>query len=238
MIVIVKLILAHILGDFLLQPNSWVKAKEEKKGLAWQLYAHVLIHGLLSLLLLFDTSSWELIAIIVFSHLVIDYIKLKFQTESSKITWFAIDQIVHLAVILILGLFWINKENDLLELLFSNTFITVATAVLFLTQPVSVIMSVLIKPWSETISNEKEQSLKNAGKYIGILERLLIFLFICTNHFEAIGFLLATKSVFRFGDLKESKERKLTEYILIGTLLSFGIALLVGLLTQYLLNYN
>jgi hypothetical protein len=99
-------------------------------------------------------------------------------------------------------------------------------------------MSVLIKPWSETISNEKEQSLKNAGKYIGILERLLIFLFICTNHFEAIGFLLATKSVFRFGDLKESKERKLTEYILIGTLLSFGIALLVGLLTQYLLNYN
>ena len=236
MIVIVKLILAHILGDFLLQPNSWVKAKEEKKGLAWQLYAHVFIHGLLTLLLLFDLTDWKLIVTIMFSHLIIDYAKLKFQTENSKITWFIIDQIVHLAVILILGLFWMNKENELLELLLSNTFITLATAVLFLTQPVSIIMSVLTKPWSDSIPNEREQSLKNAGKYIGILERLLVFLFICTNHFEAVGFLLATKSVFRFGDLKESKERKLTEYILIGTLLSFGIALLVGLLTQYLLK--
>lgn len=236
MIIIVKLILAHILGDFLLQPNSWVEAKEENKALAWQLYAHAMIHGLLSLLILFDITDWKLVTMITFSHLIIDYAKLKFQKESTKITLFIADQIAHLAVILILGLFWINKEKELLELLFSNSFLILTTAVVFLTQPVSIIMSVLIKPWSDVIPNEKEQSLKNAGKYIGILERLLVFLFICTNHFEAIGFLLATKSVFRFGDLKESKERKLTEYILIGTLLSFGIALIVGLLTQYLLK--
>jgi hypothetical protein len=236
MIVIVKLILAHIVGDFLLQPKSWVKAKEEKKALAWQLYAHVLIHGLLSLLLLFDITDWKLIVIIAFSHLIIDYIKLKFQTENSKITWFIIDQIMHLTIILFFGLYWLNKEKELLELLLSNSFIIITTAVVFLTQPVSIILNVLIKPWADAIPNEKEQSLKNAGKYIGILERLLVFLFIYTNHFEAVGFLLATKSVFRFGDLKESKERKLTEYILIGTLLSFGIALLVGLLTQYLLK--
>lgn len=236
MIFIVKLILAHILGDFLLQPNSWVKAKEEKKGLAWQLYVHTLIHGLLSLLILFDITDWKLAVTVGFSHLIIDYIKLKFQTQNSKITWFIVDQILHLAVILILGLCWINKEKELLELLFSNSFIILATAVFFLTQPVSIIMSVLTKPWSDSIPNEREQSLKNAGRYIGILERLLVFLFICTNHFEAVGFLLATKSVFRFGDLKESKERKLTEYILIGTLLSFGIALCVGLLTQYMLK--
>ena len=236
MITIVKLILAHILGDFLLQPNSWVKAKEEKKGFAWQLYVHVLIHGLLSLLLLFDITDWKLEVTIMFSHLIIDYVKLKFQTKNSKITWFIIDQIMHLAAILILGLYWINKEKELLEVLFSDSFIILATAVLFLTQPTSIVLGVLIKPWSDAITNEKELSLKNAGKYIGILERLLVFVFICTYHFEAIGFLLATKSVFRFGDLKESKERKLTEYILIGTLLSFGIALLVGLLTQYLLK--
>lgn len=236
MTVIVKLILAHILGDFLLQPNSWVNAKEEKKGLAWQLYAHVFIHGLLSLLLLFDLTDWKLVTTIMFSHLIIDYAKLKFQKENSKIMWFIIDQIMHLTVILILGLYWINKEKEFFELLLSDTFIILVTAVLFLTQPVSIILNVLIKPWSDAISDEKEQSLKNAGKYIGILERLLVFVFICTNHFEAVGFLLATKSVFRFGDLKESKERKLTEYILIGTLLSFGIALFVGLLTQYLLE--
>jgi len=44
---------------------------------------------------------------------------------------------------------------------------------------------------------------------------------------------LAAKSIFRFGDLKEAKDRKLTEYVLVGTLLSFGIALLVGHLAQF-----
>ncbi len=76
-------------------------------------------------------------------------------------------------------------------------------------------------------------SLENAGKYIGILERLFVYLFIISNHWEAIGFLLAAKSVFRFGDIKESRQRKMTEYILIGTLLSFGLAILVGMFTQY-----
>jgi hypothetical protein len=71
--------------------------------------------------------------------------------------------------------------------------------------------------------------LPNAGKYIGILERLLVFTFVVLGHWEAIGFLVAAKSVFRFGDLKESGNRKLTEYILIGTLLSFGIAVVAGI---------
>jgi hypothetical protein len=65
-----------------------------------------------------------------------------------------------------------------------------------------------------------------------------VFCFILTGHFEAIGFLLAAKSIFRFGDLKEAKDRKLTEYVLIGTLLSFGIALLIGLLVQISLGFS
>jgi hypothetical protein len=63
-----------------------------------------------------------------------------------------------------------------------------------------------------------------------MLERIFVFTFIVTGNWNAIGFLLAAKSVFRFGDLKESKDRKLTEYVLIGALLSFGIAFGVGLL--------
>jgi hypothetical protein len=47
---------------------------------------------------------------------------------------------------------------------------------------------------------------------------------------------LAAKSIFRFGDLKESKDRKLTEYVLIGTLLSFGIAIAVGMITLKLIE--
>jgi hypothetical protein len=53
---------------------------------------------------------------------------------------------------------------------------------------------------------------------------------VATGHFEAIGFLIAAKSIFRFGDLKEAKDLKMTEYVLIGTLLSFGIATVISLI--------
>ena len=54
------------------------------------------------------------------------------------------------------------------------------------------------------------------------------------QQWAAIGLLIAAKSVFRFGDLNKGKNRKLTEYVLIGTLLSFGLAILSGMLYLYL----
>ena len=87
--------------------------------------------------------------------------------------------------------------------------------------------------WSLEEDNS-EDSLESAGKYIGILERL--FVFILLNQWSAIGLLIAAKSVFRFGDLSRAKDRKLTEYILIGTLISFGLAIFIGPVYQYLIK--
>ena len=56
------------------------------------------------------------------------------------------------------------------------------------------------------------------------------------GQFAGIGFLVATKTIFRFGDLTSSKDRKLTEYILIGTLLSFGLAIIFGVTYTYVLS--
>ena len=70
------------------------------------------------------------------------------------------------------------------------------------------------------------------------LKDYLVFVFMITNEWQAVGFLLAAKSVFRFGNLQEAKDRKLTEYILIGTLLSFGIAVLTGMGYQYIRSLN
>jgi hypothetical protein len=94
----------------------------------------------------------------------------------------------------------------------------------------AIIIKLIITQWNPEKKKENDDSLAKAGRYIGILERLFVFTFVITNHWEAIGFLLAAKSVFRFGDLTVSKDRKLTEYILIGTLLSFGLAILLGVL--------
>jgi len=44
------------------------------------------------------------------------------------------------------------------------------------------------------------------------------------------------KSLFRFGEIKDPANRKEAEYILIGTLLSFGFALAVGMVVKTLIK--
>ena len=228
-----NLILAHLLGDFILQPNSWVADKEKKKGRSIYLYLHVLIHIALTMLFLWDFNLWWIALIAGVSHLLIDVTKLSFRTAKTKRIWFFIDQIAHILVIVALSLFYFPYFK--LEDFFNDESLKIVTAIVFLTVPSSIFIKTIISIWTPiTIDHSKIQteSLVNAGKYIGILERLLVFVFILVNHWEGVGFMIAAKSVFRFSDLAEAKQRKLTEYVLIGTLLSFGIAVLVGILIK------
>ena len=234
MILITKIILAHLIGDFVLQPKSFVAQKEENKLKSWRFYAHLLIHALLLFVLLWDISYWSLVLTLSLAHGFIDTVKVYAQKESTKATWFILDQILHFASIFLIYYFWIKPGWDV-NLWIQNAWLWVyIAALLFITLPTSISLQVLMSAWSKALDEGKDASLENAGKYIGILERLFVFTFVISDNWEAIGFLLAAKSVFRFGDLKESKDRKLTEYILIGTLLSFGIAIAVGLITLHL----
>jgi hypothetical protein len=229
MIVFVKLLLAHLLGDFLLQPTSWVKDKELKKHKSLYLYLHAFLHFILAWILVGKQDfGWYALALAI-SHGFIDFLKLYFQTTITKRNWFTIDQILHLLLILAVTALYGKIVFD--TSIFTNTFWIIATTIILLTKPTSLIIKNIISIWTPE-SKSKDESLQNAGNYIGILERLFVFSFILSGHFEAIGFLLAAKSIFRFGDLREAKDRKLTEYVLIGTLLSFGTALLTGLLVQ------
>lgn len=228
-----NLILAHLLGDFILQPNSWVADKEMKKSKSIYLYFHVFIHIALAMLFLWDLNLWWIALIIGFTHFLIDLAKLSFQTAKTKRTWFFIDQIAHILVIVSLSFFYFPYFR--LQDFFNSETLKIATALIFLTVPSSIFIKTIISIWTPiTVDHSKLQteSLVNAGKYIGILERLLVFVFILVNHWEGVGFMIAAKSVFRFSDLAEAKQRKLTEYVLIGTLLSFGIAVLVGILIK------
>lgn len=231
MIVFVKLLLAHFLGDFILQPTSWVKHKEEKKLKSIFLYLHGLIHGVLIMLFMWDWDfmGWAVLLSVV--HTVIDAVKLVAQNESNKRKAFLIDQLAHLISIGLLGWAFIGFPT-IDPSIFNEYNLFLLTALIFLTTPASTVITVLISRWSPHTEEDSQDSLKDAGKYIGILERIFVFLFVVTGNWEAIGFLLAAKSIFRFGDLKEPKERKLTEYILIGTLLSFGLAMVTGMLIR------
>jgi hypothetical protein len=229
MILITKLLLAHLIGDFLLQPTSWVKAKEEKKLKAWQLYLHALIHGLLALLVVWDWQFWNWALFIAGIHLVIDASKVIFQRDSTKRLFFFVDQLFHLVSIYLIVIYSQNLDFPIAAVTNEKN-ILLLTLVLLLTQPTSIAIRVFISKWTPHTGDDDAESLQSAGKYIGIIERLFVFAFVLAAQWEAIGFLIAAKSIFRFGDLKEAKDRKLTEYILIGTLVSFGIAILTGLI--------
>jgi hypothetical protein len=234
--ILVQLLLAHFIGDFVLQPGAWVREKERRKIRSWKLYLHLLIHGVLIILLCGNIQYWPLALLVMLAHGVIDVIKLYAQKDGNRSGWFIADQLLHLASITILWFLYFDIPLDLPALYRSSGMWIYITALVFITLVWAIVMRELMQPWTKALNDGNNDSLNNAGKYIGILERLFVFLFIVTGHWEGVGFLLAAKSVFRFGDLKESKDRKLTEYILIGTLLSFGIAIGTGMLVQYLMR--
>lgn len=230
--IFIQLILAHLLGDFILQPNSWVADKENRKLKSSYLYFHVLIHTILSFIFLWDLKLWWVAVLVGISHFIIDACKLSFQKIQTKKRWFFIDQALHVAVIGGISLYFGEFNFEFLK---DQDFLKMIMAALFLTSPASIFIKLLLSSWTPVTGEEnsvQSDSLLSAGKYIGILERLLVFTFIVVNHWEGVGFMIAAKSVFRFSDLAQAKQRKLTEYVLIGTLLSFGIAVLAGILIK------
>ena len=111
--------------------------------------------------------------------------------------------------------------------------------------PVGYIIQFLTRKWLFEL--DSDDSLREAGKWIGILERVLTITFIYISQFSAIGFLIAAKSILRVIDkpdkpsgeptlIKPFSSRKRTEYVLIGTFLSFTIAILTGLVINWLLS--
>ena len=178
-----------------------------------------------------------MIPLVIFvTHLIIDYIKIRYFND--RLHAFIIDQILHLLVICILwmGVYSIWSEMaEVSDILFASPkWWAILTVYLLILKPTSLLLALFTRQWREPGMNST--SLQNAGQWIGYLERCLILTFILVGFNEAIGFLLAAKSIFRFGELSKGQEIKTTEYVLIGTLASFTIAILTGLVLRTFLS--
>jgi len=229
-----KLLIAHLIGDFILFRNK--RNKEKGKPLwksRWHLM-HAAIHFLFAWLALGYVNWWIFALAIGFSHYAGDLV---IRTSlSRRPQWaFVIDQLFHTLLIFVLAAY--ASGEDLL----SQTWMVpphltwpILAGLIAVTFPAAKFIEVFLSQWPPAKSAEKIKGLTNAGLWIGILERTLIYILITNVHWEGIGFLLAAKSVFRFGDLSNSKDISLTEYIMVGTLLSFCIAIVVGVFTSHL----
>lgn len=229
---LLRLLAAHFIGDFFTQTDKGVEQKERKVWKSPYLYLHALIHFILVWLFLWELNGWLIALIISSSHLLIDGIKLSVKKKKQAVWLFFADQAAHIAVILLV---WALFYKPGLDFSLSIETWIILFGLLLVTNPAAYAIGAIMKYWSDSVDMNENSSLQDAGKTIGILERVFVYLAVIIGSPEIAGFLIAAKSVFRFGDITRAKNRKLTEYILIGTLLSFLISAGVGLIVKYYL---
>jgi hypothetical protein len=105
----------------------------------------------------------------------------------------------------------------------------VLAAFVFVTSPACILIGQLTSQWSKKI-DDADNSLAHAGKWIGIAERVIVLILVLQNQYSAIGLLVTAKGIIRFNE-KDRQEVK-TEYLVIGTLVSIGIAIVTGLIVK------
>jgi hypothetical protein len=73
----------------------------------------------------------------------------------------------------------------------------------------------------------------NRGRIIGNIERLMLVTFVAIQAYPALAFLMAAKGLFRAKDLEK---KEFSEYFLVGTLVSSLVAIVAGLLVQFVIQ--
>ncbi|MEG2544628.1 MAG: DUF3307 domain-containing protein [Longicatena sp.] len=207
---ILILFICHIISDFYIQSNIIAK---NKKNLNTSMLKHSFIYSVTYLLALclVKEEAYYLIVIII-SHLLIDVCSVHFKNkyQDKECMLFCIDQILHLTVIYYCSFYIVLKET------FSLNILTTILAILILIKPVSIFISLIFKT---IFRNEKNVEEIKIGRYIGYLERTIIFLLCIFNSISTIGFVLAAKTLVRYKDIN-TNENHFQEKYLIGTLLS------------------
>ncbi|MGF1665490.1 MAG: hypothetical protein ACFCVC_04375 [Acidimicrobiia bacterium] len=67
-----------------------------------------------------------------------------------------------------------------------------------------------------------------AGRWIGVLERLLIFVLVVMGEAGAAGLVVAAKSILRYPEISGKTPTINPEYVLVGSLTSWLLAFAVG----------
>ncbi|MGF7082833.1 DUF3307 domain-containing protein [Mucilaginibacter sp. UYCu711] len=227
--VLLRLLVAHLLGDFILQPGSRVTSKEAKKISSGSLYLHIGVITIIAYLLLWDWSKWYIPLIIGLTHLLIDIWKCY---RKNSLLYFLADQAAHILVILII---WqmcyftfgevTAKFNTLLQ---DNRTWLLIIGYYVVIWPLGIAIGKATERW-QRLAKMGDGGLDKAGIWIGRCERILVLTFIITGQYTALGFLMTAKSILRFTDKDEMTQKK-TEYVLVGTLMSFASAAIIGVI--------
>lgn len=226
-------IIAHLLTDYTFQTDQRAKEKNKHGFRSRFLKWHALLAFFFSWMLSFQLEFVAGAFIIAAGHYLIDGFKIYLNRNKyiGKYAYF-IDQVLHiLLIVLVVQLFsYFVRIQPEFGFFIPIKYVAVTGAFLFCTKPSNILIKEILHVFDIHVKKDgkSDTDLPNAGKLIGVLERWLVLTFILLNQFEAVGFLIAAKSILRFKDNETLK----TEYVLIGTMLSFGIALAMTVLVQ------
>lgn len=221
---------AHLLSDFVFQ-TGWMVAQKHR---TWVLLLHAGIVFVLTFALLGGAPL--LAAAVAFAHLLIDAVKVHAvpQAQRDRLWPYLTDQLAHFATI---GLAAFLYPEAFAQGIWAAHASNLAPPALFLSGLILATLAGgpavggLMSPYK---AQAQPDGLDNAGRIIGLLERALIYLMAMLGEPTGIGFLIAAKSILRFDTVKKSQ--KISEYVIIGTLASFGWALMAAFVTQRLID--
>jgi len=233
--VVVPLFAAHLVADFLTQSDRDVREKYRPPVLL----KHALKVGVLSYFLLGMFGAWDLVLGVTLTHLLVDALKVR-SRKGSYLSRFFYDQGAHLLILTLFGWAAAHFRHRGLVSIWEAAFgpvyyqaVALGAGALLTIYVGSFVVEHLFQSLDaggEPASREDRDwvnlGLREGGRVIGYLERALILVFVLAGHPAGIGFLIAAKSIFRFGELTDQDRRQGAEYIIIGTLMSvlFGTA--------------
>lgn len=229
--IFVRLLLAHVMGDFLFQTQKWCDVKLKSGFRCRELYFHSGIILILSWIALWSWYAWWIAVIIGVIHLLIDAVK-----KTNSLFTFVIDQAVHVVCLIVMAyvaVIFFKKGMPYCNVPLKANIILYALVFLLNAKPSNILIKHLLDAYSVKSEGFGENKKENkdeiqSGKLIGNIERWLIVIFIICGQYDAIGFLIAAKSIIRY---KEGDTGK-TEYVLAGTLISVFIAVISGMLLK------
>ncbi len=232
---LISLLLAHILADFYFQPKAWLDSRRAEHWRSTGLAKHALVHLGLTLVALWvnlggiSPALLTALAAIVLSHYVIDLWK---SFRPPTLSYFLLDQLLHLMVLITVAAMLSGLSTDalwaLLAPLISPKGLLIAAGLLLCGRPMGFIIRMALGRYTDQLVTQQGEGLNLAGQWIGYWERWLVLSFVLLDMLAGVGFLMAAKSVFRVGDLSRTRDRMLTEYMLLGTLMSVALALGCG----------
>ncbi|WP_026450140.1 DUF3307 domain-containing protein [Aequorivita capsosiphonis] len=219
--------IAHLCLDYFFQTDKLAKQKNAIGFKSPFLYWHALTCFILSWLFSLQFGFFFGAVVITVTHFLMDGFK-HYLNDSKLLGRYAyfIDQALHLVIMTVVVILFDKWHgiNPSVEVSINFKYLLIITGYLVCLKPANIFIKEVFKSTEIQVSSDNE--MPNAGKVIGVLERILTLTFIIVSQYSAVGFLIAAKSILRY----RNDETLKTEYVLIGTMLSFGIAVIAGII--------